>query len=153
MECSNCGATVDSNKLFCPECKAPMHLSDAILPVREDRPPPVRKEDKEKPEPDQGEIHRRTIKAWVIRILIMVLMVGILVVALIILANSTESPAAAGGWGQVSSPLIAECRDMEKPTVADQDSNIPSGASGMSSGETPLPVCATSHFPSVILRR
>ena len=154
MECSNCGATVDINKLFCPECKAPMHLSDAIMPVREDGPPPARKEDKEKPEPDQGEIHRQTVKAWVIRILIMVLMVGILVVALIILANSGKSPAATGVRPQLLTPIIAECQEpRELRTGYIQDSNIPSGASGRSSGETPLPVCATSHLPSGILRR
>ena len=98
MECSNCGATVDRNKLFCPECEEPMHLSDTILPVQEKSPPPARKEE---PKPDQGEIHRRTFKAWVIRILIMVLMVGILLVALILLANSRKSPATTGVRPQV----------------------------------------------------
>ena len=153
MECSNCGATVDRNKLFCPECKAPMHLSDAILPIREDGPSPARKED---PKPDQGEIHRRTVKAWVIRILIMILMVGILVMALILLANSGESAAATGVRPQVLTlaPLIAECREpQESRPDSIQGSNILSGASGRSSGETLLPVCATSHFPSGILRR
>jgi len=152
MECSNCGAAVDSNKLFCPECKSPMHLSDAILPIREDGPPPVRKEE---PEPDQGEIHRRTVKAWVIRILIMVLMVGILIAALILLANSRKSPAAAAGFRPPGlTPRIVACQGIqESRSEGIQDSNIPSGASGRSSGETPLPVCATSHFPSGILRR
>lgn len=147
MECSNCGATVESNKLFCPECKAPTHLSDAIMPVRENVPPPAPKEE---PEPDQREIHRRTVKAWVIRILIMVLMVGVLVVALALLANSRKSPATTGVGPQV----LTSCRELQESRPESiQDSNIPSGASGRSSGETPLPVCATSHFPSGILRR
>ncbi len=102
MECSNCGATVESNKLFCPECKAPTHLSDAIMPIRENVPPPAPKEE---PEPDQREIHRRTVKAWVIRILIMVLMVGVLVVALALLANSRKSPATTGVGPQVQCPV------------------------------------------------
>lgn len=149
MECPQCGSIVNSNKLFCPECEAPLHLSDAILPIREDGPPPARVEEAK---PDQEEIHRRTVRAWVIRIAITVLMIGILILALLLLASSRHCPAAAQeskNWGQVLSLDFSGVRGHDPI----QGSNISSGASGRSSGETPVPVCATSHSPPVIFRR
>lgn len=105
MKCAECEAEVDSKKLFCPNCRAPLHLDDEILPVRSESPPPV---PDEQGEPDEAEVHRRLAKAWIIRISITVLIIGILVLALLLLANARKSPAAVqGSRGQVLNPELS----------------------------------------------
>lgn len=149
MKCPGCGSTVADNKLFCPECGAPMHLSDEIMPIgKKEDPPPARVEE---PVPDERDIHRRTTRAWVIRIAVTVLLIIILVVMLMLLANSRSDSAVVGYRGLPGS----ECPDVPFEPVGDpvQGTNISSGASGRCSGLTPGPVFATSHFPPSIFRR
>ncbi|MBU1669789.1 MAG: hypothetical protein KKF41_01615 [Actinobacteria bacterium] len=40
MECTSCGAEVDEQKFFCPECKEPLKDEGDILPARGEGEPP-----------------------------------------------------------------------------------------------------------------
>jgi uncharacterized membrane protein YvbJ len=134
MKCPKCGAQANSSSWFCPECDAPLHSDDDIIPGDQVR--TARPEREAEPEPD--EIRRRNRKAWTIRIIITVLIISVLVLALILLANSRKSPG-----------MDIRSRAM----LSYPASNISGGASGMSSGDRPVPVSTSSYSPSLPFRR